>query len=923
MRNAVEKAAGGLAGQLASAAAHWPRATLVLALLLCVGAGWATYARLHVDTNPDLMTSPELPFRQARAALEQAFPGLRGNLLVVVEADTPAQAQLSAVRLAERLEARDSLFPSVFLPGHGDFWERHGLLYLDLSSLRATAERIEAGAPLLLALEERPWLSTFLLALARGLGRGDTAALAEGEAVIEALSAALDAFVRGEPARLDWQAALRLEAEDATPRRHLIFVEADRDFAAFEPARQALAAVREAAQTLPHVPGLEVRITGNLAVLTEEMSLVRVQMLVAGVASLLLVSAVLLAALRSVRLALATLLTLLVGLLWTSGFAALAVGHLNLLTMAFAVLYVGLGVDFGIHWSLAYRKLRRRGASPDGAASRTGRRVGGALVFCALTTAVGFYAFLPTGFTGVAELGLISGSGVFLSLLATLSVTPALLSLGLGASPKLERRRSRELRMPRWPLRHRRAVLGLAVVSGGLGALGASELRFEPDPLDVRDPRTESVRALRELLREDEISPWTIEVLAPDLERARRMAEELEALPEVGRAMTVSDWVPEQQAAKLESVARIQEALASDAGPPAPASEAQRRALLELAVTDALVQLEMDAALADAQTAPPEFLEELRTSLERLQDALRADPSLRVAELDRELFGGLPAMVQSLRRAGSLDPVRWQELPEELLRRYLAPDGRARIEVFAAHDLSAPGALARFADAVRALAPHASGAVIDTVGLARAMAEALRLALGAAVAVVALILFILLRDLRTTAVVLAPLALGSLWTAGLWAALGQSLNFANVIVLPLLLGIGVDSAIHLVERHRAGVRHEALLASETAHAVFWSALTSVASFATLAFASHRGIASLAQLLATGVTLMLVATLGVLPVLLSLGRHRRRERSEATLPARAARKLRSAGFEATPPASPAGSGRGGLRPGTRSPGRKTS
>ncbi|MDX1649275.1 MAG: hypothetical protein R3263_05410, partial [Myxococcota bacterium] len=166
----MERGAAALAGRLVSASSARPRAVLLLALVVCLGAGWATATRLRVDTNPDLMTSPDLPFRRAKAALEEAFPGLRENLVVVVEGEDPARTRRAAEALADRLQARGALFPRVFLPGHGRFWRENGLLYLDLATLRRTATKVETGAPLLRALAARPQLSTFLIALARGVG---------------------------------------------------------------------------------------------------------------------------------------------------------------------------------------------------------------------------------------------------------------------------------------------------------------------------------------------------------------------------------------------------------------------------------------------------------------------------------------------------------------------------------------------------------------------------------------------------------------------------------------------------------------------------------------------------------------------------------------------------------------------------------
>jgi len=715
----IDRSLSQLAAALVTTSQRRPRWVVAIGIVLTATSLGLAATGLRLDSDPDRMTSPDLPFRKTKAALESAFPTLRDDLLLVVEADSGQDAGAAARELGERLAEESERFPFVLVPGQGPFFEKNALLYLPLPELRAAV-----------------------------------ATLAEG----------------------------REPVFPSPDRRQLVLAPPAADYTAVEPALESIARVRAIAQELTHYPGLRVRVTGDLAVLTEEMSEIRGQVALASIASFLLVAAVLLHTLGSFRLVMATAALLAVGLAWTAGFAALAVGRLNVLTAAFAVLYIGLGVDFGIHFALSFRERRALGEPPEKALREAGRNVGSSLFFCALTTAMGFLAFLPTDYTAVAELGIISAVGMFLSLLATLTWYPATIALGLGDSRRLESSAPYQISLPSWPLRWPRAVIaGSALLAAGAGVV-ASGVHFDENPLNVRDPRVESVRTMTELLADAEVSPWTIELLAADHAEASALAARLAALPEVASVRTLDDLLPADQAPKLALLATL------------PAG------------------------------AVP----------------------------------GLP-----------LRAVKAEDLPATLRERYRAPDGRQRIEVFAQEDLTRPGALPRFVDAVAAVRPDAAGAAVGTVAFARAIVTALREALTTAILSILALLLILWRSPRDTAIALAPLVLGSLCLAAATVLLDVPFNFANVIVLPLLLGIGVDSGIHLVHRYRLHLRQDRdILHTSTARAVFFSALTTLVSFLTLTLASHRGIASLALLLTLGMALMLAANLILVPALLA-------------------------------------------------------
>jgi hypothetical protein len=265
--------------------------------------------------------------------------------------------------------------------------------------------------------------------------------------------------------------------------------------------------------------------------------------------------------------------------------------------------------------------------------------------------------------------------------------------------------------------------------------------------------------------------------------------------------------------------------------------------------------------------------ERLTVFLERLGD--EPDPSAALTELGSSLFSDLPAQLARLRRALEPEPVSLALLPAELAERMRAPDGTARVQVFPRDDLNDPGALARFVAAVMAVAPEATGLPVNVVEFGRATARSLSVALGVAFAAIAALLLVLWRRPLDAALALVPLALAAAWTVASLRVLGLPFNFANVIVLPLLLGIGVDSGIHLVSRARRPLDGPSLAATTTGRAVFFSAASTLLSFGSLAFSGHNGIASLGRVLVIGMVFTLVANLGVLPSLISLRDRARR------------------------------------------------
>jgi hopanoid biosynthesis associated RND transporter like protein HpnN len=857
---------------------------VALSAVLALVSGIYAAARLEVNTEEDSLFDEELPHRAIEIEYNEIFPNLYENIVILVDAESPEQAREAAARLAARLEARPDLFSTVHLP-QSEFFEEHALLYMDTGELEDFADRLARVQPYLATLAEDGSLRGLAMMLARGvraLRDGDVSET-NLEPMLERIDAALRARLSGEDYHLSWaEVVAGRPLEDS--KRRLILAQPIRDFSQLIAAGRPLSAVRDFARELGLTPenGVSVRMTGDVALAYEEMGLVERQARGAGVASFVLVTAILFVAFRSLRLVLAALLTLVAGLVVTAAFAALAIGHLNLISVAFEVLFIGLGIDYGVHVCMSYQECLARGLEHAEALRESATRVGGSLFLCTVTAAIGFYSFLPSDFSGVAELGLISGSGMFVSLFLSFTLLPALMCLGRreGSAAREAARASVRL-VPGFPTRHPVAIAVATIVLVGLALIAVPRARFERNPLLVRDPSAESVQAFEELLSEARTSPWNLNALAPDLASALQLAARLNELSTVESAFTVESYVPDDQMEKLEIIEDVAVFLApppaADGAPGAPTPDESMQAIRDF-------RRELSRLVAEQGDAYPSvlaILETVREFIARLESLPPEERNATLEALEQGLLGALPRQLDLLNRAVAVDPITLDALPEDLVDRMVSSNGMVRVQIFPSEDLTDPAALERFVETVREVAPRATGSAVAIYAASNEVVKALKEAFAIAVAAIVVMLLVIWRRLGDTVLVMAPMALSGLLTAAAAVVMGVPFNFADVIVLPLLLGIGVDTSIHLVHRARhAAPGDSSLLETSTANAAVYSALTTIASFGSLAFASHRGMASLGQLLTLGLVVTIVCNLVALPALLEL--RARRERRVGSL-----------------------------------------
>jgi hopanoid biosynthesis associated RND transporter like protein HpnN len=841
---------------------RWPKTIIAVVVALTAVNVW--YARGHLGINTDTadMISPELSWRRDFIAFRVGFPARDRNIVIVVDAETPDSAAVVAADLAAALRREPERFHSVFAAGEGEFFERNGLLYLSMTELEELGDRLAAAQPLLGLLSNRFNGAGVLSVVETTLG--DVGASGRDAAELDSLYAelahTLAAAAMGELRTLAWS-ELVLGPESGSPRA-LLLVQPTLDFDRVRPARDAIERIREIAAGLETAqdPTLRVRLTGTIALEDEELASVASGATWTGLSSLALVILVLWWALRSpVEIAI-SLVTLLAGLVGTTAFAALAVGHLNLVSVAFAVLYLGLGADFVLHLFLRFRELRALGRDVGAALIETAHGVGTSLLIAAATTAVGFYAFMPTSFDGVSELGLIAGTGILISLAYSVTLLPALVTVIPARFDTLPA--AVFPRPPAW-LRRPRFVIPIAAVLAFASLLALPYVRFDGDPIHLRDPDTESVEALRDLAAGGTAPLYDLVALADDSATAQRWAREVAELPEVRRVVTIDSLVPEDQDEKqlvLEDIGLVMGPNFATLVEQAPDVEGLRTELSQLRSTL--------STRADISATERSLLDAVTALLADLDARGLEGGREGLLSLDADLTVGLARALERLAMGLEARPFERADLPPELAARYINAQGQELVEIAPAENVADRDAAERFVTSVRAVVPNATGLPVVYEEAAATVVRSFQLAFAYAFAMVFLLLFVFLRRLGDVVLVLLPIVFASAVTAAVTVWLGIPFNFANIITLPLLVGIGVDNGIHLVHRMRTEPpEHGDPLATSTSRAVVACALTTIASFGSLAFSPHLGMASMGQVLTLGMTITLLTTILLTPAML--------------------------------------------------------
>ncbi len=883
-----------------------PRVVVTAALALAALSVLYTVANLQFKTDRDDLVSAASYQQRLTKELYREF-GDRDGFVVVIENRNRAESLAFLTALVRRLQSDSRNFEEMFYRVDPKAFATHALLYLSPEDLTALRDKVVEHRDFIAGLADSPDLPTFFRLVNQRVTTGLVGELftgfldeppkrTDGKAEAEPVDLGfLATILRQMAAELDGGRAYRSPWESFFTARQwqashdgylwteherflLLLVTPREDRTSFNRTEIPLARLRAAIADLKaRYPDIAVGVTGKAALETDEMTAATRDMALATGISFVALGLLMVLFLGGVTRPVLGVATLGIALCWTFGAATLLVGHLNLLSVVFAPLILGLGIDYGIHIFARYGEERGYGRSVRVALERVLPAVGPGIINAALTAAAAFFALAFTSFRGLQELGLIAGIGILLALAASLLVLPALVMLKervwiepLSAGPALPRPEAR----PFVAFAYRRP--GLVVAAGiGAAALALGAVRwvgFDLNPLHMQTAGAESVTWEMKLLEGSDRSTAAAEIVARSLDEVRLKTAALEALPTVSRAESILTFLPEDQLPKLRLLRSLRPVLAGLEVDPDEARPVDLGALREVLDRIRFKMVENASASSGADPTGRQRAE-VRRLIEAVEHRVATlEPTVaraRLAAFQHALFQDLADKIQTLRRNVTGGAMTADDLPEPLRNRYIGRNGRYLIRVYPEEDIWEPGPLARFVAELRSVDPTVVGEPVAMHIYIEAFRHAYEQAAVYALVVIFVLVLIDFRVLGHALLALTPVFVGTSWTVGLMWLLGVQFNLANVIFLPLIIGAGVENGIMILHRWREDGPPFRGIPTSTGRGVALASLSTTVGFGSLMISGHRGVYSLGLLLTVGTLCVLVASFTVLPGLLHL------------------------------------------------------
>jgi hypothetical protein len=835
--------------------------TVLIGLVLAIGGGYYTANHFAINTDINTLISDRMDWRQRDIQFDKAFER-DSTILAVVEAPTPELTSSAAAALEAKLRDDKRNFISLQPLGSGEFFEKNGLLFLPTQEVAQVTGQFEQAAPLIEIMAGDPSIRGLTGALETGL-----AGVKRGEVKLDntarpfnLIAKTVEDINNKTTATFSWRELTSEKGLTDSDKRAFIEFKPVIDYAALEPGKDATDAIRKAAADLDFAGKYQarVRLTGPVPIANEEYATVQDGAIVNGIGTVLVVLVILWMALHSAKIIFAVFANLFIGLSTTTAVGLMLVGSLNLLSIAFAVLFVGLGVDFGIQFSVRYRSERFKNDNLVEALEEAARRAAVPLSLAAMATAAGFLCFMPTDYKGISELGEIAGAGMLIAFLSSITVLPAILKLINPPGESEPVGYAFLAPVDRFLEDHRYWIVGgtIAVALAGLPLLYF--LHFDFNPMNLRNPKAESIATFLDLRKDPNTGANAIDVMTRSDDDARKIEQKLSKLPEVLRVQSLTSFVPEDQPAKLKLIAQGARVLGPALNPESvddPPTDQENVDSLKSSVNALRTTAGDDkGAGAVASRRLADALEKLANSDEATRNKAQAifvDP--------------LKIVLGQLKNFLLAKTVTLDNLPPEIARSWKTKDGLMRVEALPKGDPNDNDNLRRFASAVLVAEPTAIGGPVSILKSGDTVVSAFVHAGIYALLVISVILWITLRRITDVLMTLIPLLVAGAVTMEICVLIKLPLNFANIVAMPLLLGIGVAFKIYYIVAWRSGRTN--LLQSSLTRAIFFSALTTATAFGSLWLSSHPGTSSMGKLLALSLVTTLCAVLLFQPALM--------------------------------------------------------
>jgi hopanoid biosynthesis associated RND transporter like protein HpnN len=879
----------------------FPLLTFLVALALAALSILYTVRNLEFQTSQKDLISPKERLIQLAEQVHQ-FDQL-DSFMVVMESPDPRRSLKFLQTLVIRLKKDHEMYREIFYRVDPERFKPWALLYLDRKDLNTLGDNLREHHRFFAEMAKSPTLLNFFEQVnqemaSRMVGELFTGFLDQSSPqapqkpmdlgfLIRVLKEIRRFLAGDERFTSPWGSLLTKESflgDDpeegyfwANDKRYLLLFVTPTKTTDFAGTRHSLAALRKTiARLQASFPDVKAGVTGQDALNVDQMATALEDMSLATFLSIGGLAILLILFWKGLRRPLLEMTRLLIDLCLTFGLTTLFVGHLNILSVIFAPLLLGLGIDYGVHWFARYMEMEERGfALKKEVLPAMMEQLAPGLLLAGLTAALSFFPLVLTGFKGLVELGIICAMGMVITTLTSLGLLPALILLFDKPRP---RSNSSPLSAPIKPFFKltRRRVLAVLILGGagfGFSLWGAGKVRFDLNMLNLQSPKVESVIWEKKLLEGSELSSMYGEILARSLQEVREKTEALELLPTVSKVESVDTLLPHDQAEKIAFLRKLRPALAGvesfqpggDSINPAELEKILGRIHFKM-LDSSDSQWGINKPLETQMIQVRDLIDQLRQRFHSLEE-----PQVRraLSAFEKKLIQDLDDKLHILQANVNGRPMGLEDLPLPLLQRFMSRDHLFLIRVFPQEDIWEPELLGHFVHDLRSVDPDAVGDPVTLYVFTQEFRDACIKAAIYAVVFIFMLLLLTFRDFHSTFLALVPLVVGTAWTLGLMHLFKVDLNLANSLFLPLVVGAALEYAIIILTRWRQREKGKAgvVLPVSTAMGVILAGLTTTVGFASLCISAHQGIFSLGLLTTIGSLTILAAAVLFLPAVL--------------------------------------------------------
>jgi uncharacterized protein len=889
----------GLLGRVFTAfetlAYYHPWWVLSVSLILAALSLWFTATHLQFNTLREDLISRDIKFNMLYQEYRESFKDFDG-MIVVVEGERSEEMKQFADQLVERLQSRPEISSEIYYKVDTDYFKDKSLLFLEPDALEQLVGKLRSHQDFLEQVNASPGLNTLLRSLNREISAGvvdslltdmlgtededekdDTADLG----LLISLLGQMTRHLEGDTAyRSPWGAFL---SEENNPLREdgylvsdderLLFIllnpqETEGDFAGSKNAIEGIRAI--ARELAPDFPDVKVGMTGGEVISSDEMFTTHADVKNASKYALTGVALLFILFYRRVTEPLLAVFTLMVSIAWAMGYTTLSVGHLNIISVVFTTILIGLGIDFGIHILCRYREERRLGNGSCLSMRNTLQQTGRGNLAGAVTTAIAFGAMVFTDFIGIVELGIIAAGGIVLCLLGMVLLLPALISLEERWRKPVyslpERVGKRDAMFEKMYSHYYLIIFVSLGILLGCGYV-SKDLHFDYNLLNMQAKGTEAVHYEMKIIENAKRASWNAALIADDIQDAKEKHRVLKGMPSVGKVESLLTAIPEDQEARIRNVKALAPFIDTFQVEPEDEPFSLR------AIQATMKKIRFKLRKKEKEGEQDDVYEASRRA-KQLDEALKnTDPETamtRLKKFSRALLVDYRKKIADLKRSVHPTPVKVEELPQDLKNRFISADGKYLLLVYPNINIWEREEMEKFLYEMRRIDPDVTGNAVHMFESSQLMIDGYVNAGLYALAAIFLYLMLTLRNIKTTLLVLIPTLAGAVLTLGLMRLTGIQFNMANLVVLPLILGIGVVDGVHIMHRCRessdCGTN---VISKSTGQAVILTSLTTMIGFGSLMVADHQGVYSVGLVLTLGVGSCMITSITLLPALMKL------------------------------------------------------